>query len=198
MPEFWDENDNVRRRIQVFETSSLPNIISGIDSWIYDHAMDCVAWAAQEIENHHDFVSKEELWYESDVTSVVTSQSGEALWKCNEVRNITMADLEPLNPSNVAQVSQDTIYPGFIAELHSTDKDKTIPSSHIVFPTDSSDTNGGRLTPKNNILSEEEVQVGAGEFNEIASSLDGNDDAPQQGYEEQNGSQQANSSVEVE
>ena len=216
LPDFGDENDNVRRRIQVFETSSLPNVISGIDSWIYDHAMDCVAWAAQEIENHHDLVSKEELWYESDVTSVVTSQSGEALWKRNEVRNITMADLEPLNPTNVPQVSEDTIHPGFIAELRSRrltrkrkmmryvlssdssmDEDETIASSHIVFPTGSSDTNDGGLTPKNNILNEE-VQVGAGEFNEIASSLDGNNDAPQQGYDKQNGSQQANSPVEVE
>ena len=128
-----------------------------------------------------------------------------------------MADLELLNPSNVAQVSEDTIHPGFIAELRSrrltrkrkmmryvlsldssTDEDKTIASSHIVFPTDSSDTNGGGLTPKNNILNEEEVQVGAGQFNEIASSLDGNDDSPQQGYDKQNGSQQANSPIEVE
>ena len=210
LPDFRDENENVRRRIQVFETSSLPNVISGIDSWIYDHAMDCVAWAAQEIDNHHDLVSKEELWYETDVSSVVTSQSGKTLWKRNEVTNITMADLEPVNPSNVQQASEDTIHPGFIAELRyrrlarkrkmkryvlssdsSTDENETIPSSHLVFDTDSSDPNGDGSTASKNKMNEE------GELNETATSPDENDAIPQD-YEQPNNSQPANSPVEVE
>ena len=43
VPNFGDEDANVQRRIQVFITKSLPCQILGIDCWIYDHAMDCIA-----------------------------------------------------------------------------------------------------------------------------------------------------------
>ena len=33
VPDFGEEDDNVKRRIRVFNTSSLPNTIPGIDSW---------------------------------------------------------------------------------------------------------------------------------------------------------------------
>jgi hypothetical protein len=43
-----EEDENVRRRIQVYETTSLPQCIPGIDHWIYDNAMDCIAWIAEQ------------------------------------------------------------------------------------------------------------------------------------------------------
>ena len=44
-----EEDENVQRRIEVFRTKSLPQTLPGIDRWIYDHAMDCIAWIASEI-----------------------------------------------------------------------------------------------------------------------------------------------------
>jgi hypothetical protein len=46
VPDFGSEDENVKRRIVVYNTSSLPSINTGIDRWIYDHAMDCIAWIA--------------------------------------------------------------------------------------------------------------------------------------------------------
>ena len=43
VPNFRKEDENVKRRIRIFQTTSLPNTISGIDSWIFHHAMDCIS-----------------------------------------------------------------------------------------------------------------------------------------------------------
>ena len=42
-----DEDENVQRRIEIYQTKSLPQFIRGIDRWIYDHAMNCIAWIVQ-------------------------------------------------------------------------------------------------------------------------------------------------------
>ena len=70
IPDFGDEDENVKRRIQVFQMTLLPNPIAGIEYWIHEHAMDCIVWAANQITKHHDVISKEELWYENCCGSV--------------------------------------------------------------------------------------------------------------------------------
>ena len=52
-----DEDEKVQRRIEIYQTKSLPQFIRGIDRWIYDHwiydhwiydhAMNCIAWIVQ-------------------------------------------------------------------------------------------------------------------------------------------------------
>ncbi len=62
VPDFGSEDENVKRRIVVYNTSSLPSINTGIDRWIYDHAMDCIAWIANQINEHRHLVAEDELW----------------------------------------------------------------------------------------------------------------------------------------
>ena len=114
VPDFGEEDDNVKRRIRVFNTSSLPNTIPGIDSWIHDNAMDCIVWVTKEIDQHRDMIPTDELWHERCNKSVVNLVDGETLWKRYEVQEITKADLQP---HQISDVQQPTIHPGFTAEV---------------------------------------------------------------------------------
>ena len=65
VPDFGKEMENVERRIAVYETQSLPRTTAGVDKWIYEHAMDCLVWTANEITANIDHVPRQERWYEN-------------------------------------------------------------------------------------------------------------------------------------
>ena len=118
VPDFRDENENVERRIHVFNTSSLSTITPGIDQWIFNNAMDCVAWIAHKLNSHRDLIPPEERWYEDEeaLNSVVPSSvDGITLWKRENIIQISEADLNPQQPAN-APLIHDTIHEGFITE----------------------------------------------------------------------------------
>jgi hypothetical protein len=52
VPDFGAEDDNVQLRIQIFETSSLPATMFGIDKWLFDNSMHCIAWIADQINRN--------------------------------------------------------------------------------------------------------------------------------------------------
>ena len=119
VPDFRKEDENVKRRIRIFQTASLPKTIPGIDSWIFDHAMDCIAWTAEEIHQHRDLICHEELWYENCENAPVASVDGESVRKRHEIDQITKADMQPLCHKETMKVDERTIHPGFTAELRS-------------------------------------------------------------------------------
>ena len=61
LPDFADEHENVERRIQIFTTKSLPSTTTGMYNWVYDNAMHCIAWIAQELVQNHERIASEEL-----------------------------------------------------------------------------------------------------------------------------------------
>ena len=63
LPAFGNENHHVYRRTQVFRNRSLPSP-PGADQRIYDHAMDCIAWMANVINENIQLIEQEERWYE--------------------------------------------------------------------------------------------------------------------------------------
>ena len=73
--------------------------------------MDCIIWAANQIAKHHDVISKEELWYENSDNSEVTSTAGEALWKREEIEQITGADLQLNSCNEIFQHGERIIHP---------------------------------------------------------------------------------------
>ena len=119
VPDFGDKDENVNSQIEVFQTTPLPNSISDIDRWIHEHVMDCIVWAANQITKHHDVISKEELWYENCDNSEVTSTAGEALWKREEIKQITRAHLQLNSCNEIFQHGERIIHTSFTAELHS-------------------------------------------------------------------------------
>ena len=61
---YGDENHRIYKRCSVYQTKALPSPTPGAYQWIYDHAMDCVAWMADMINNYIDLIEQEERWYE--------------------------------------------------------------------------------------------------------------------------------------
>jgi hypothetical protein len=116
VPDFRDENENVERRIQVFNTTSLPSTTPGIDRWIYDNAMDCIVWIAEELEAHYQHIAKDELWYEPTVSRNLTipNNEGPSLFQLHHVRDICPADFEDTNTSTLE--TTPTIHERFVQE----------------------------------------------------------------------------------
>jgi hypothetical protein len=121
LPNFGkEEDDNVKRRIEICTTTSLPQTLPGIDKWIYDHAMDCIAWIAEEINANREHIDRHELWYERNHSGPLTiaANEGESLFSDEHVRRISNADLREEDARVVEELSQ-TIHDGFAAELRS-------------------------------------------------------------------------------
>ena len=119
VPDFGNEDENVKRRIAIFNTTSLPEAISGIDRWIYDNAMHCIAWVAEEIQRHQNLISEDEIWLENASNLVVPPAEGESLWKRHEIDVITDADLQPHCPEETSTTDESSIHAGFAAEFES-------------------------------------------------------------------------------
>ena len=74
VPNFGEDEDaNVKRRLKIFETRSMPNPDSKIEPWYRQNSMHCIAWAAKEITQHPNLIDQDELWYEE-----VEEERGEA------------------------------------------------------------------------------------------------------------------------
>ena len=57
VPDFGDEDENIGRRIQIFRTKSLPSTTTGMDKWVYDNAMHCIPWIAEELAQNHQHIA---------------------------------------------------------------------------------------------------------------------------------------------
>jgi hypothetical protein len=107
------------RRIEIFTTSSLSTITPGIDQWIYNNAMDCIAWIAEEINTHRSLIPSEERWCEDEDTlkSVVPSLDIVAQWERGNIVEINEGDLVPQQTTYAnTPLIDETIHSGFITE----------------------------------------------------------------------------------
>ena len=68
VPKFGADDVNVKRRIMVFETKSLPKTNTKAKDWIRRNAMKRIHWTISEIEEHYSEIEAEELWYENTAT----------------------------------------------------------------------------------------------------------------------------------
>ena len=96
VPDFGREDENVKRRIAVFTTTSLPKTLAGVDRWIFDHAMDCVVWMAEEITANHGMIDADELWYEGNSlpANIIDNNQGAKLYQSNRMQSVTNTDLQ--------------------------------------------------------------------------------------------------------
>ena len=120
LPDFRTENENVQRRIQVFNTTSLPVTHPNVDRWIYDNAMHCIAWVADQINEHRHLIDPQELWYEEGAeNNLISSQMSQTQWERAQIVQITQADLEPVNAHASSSSTKDTLHEGFVTKARS-------------------------------------------------------------------------------
>ena len=108
VPDFGDEQENVLRRVIVYETESLPATNLAAEKWMYDNAMHCIAWMAAEINANLEVVDGNERWYENPESSAITNFPS-----CESCRHIASVSHEELhqNPFNAsAHVSPPAIH----------------------------------------------------------------------------------------
>ena len=117
VPDFDEENANVQRRVEIFTTSSLPTITPDAYQWMYDHAMDCIAWAAEEITTHRHLIHPEERWYEDahTLSRLLPSVNTPTPWHRREIVQITDADLHGESATQPT-TTHDTIHASFTME----------------------------------------------------------------------------------
>ena len=104
VPNFGNEDENVKRRIIAFETKSLPETRPGIDKWLCKNAMDCIVWTAEEIEHHRSLIDSDELWYEKDC--IPNDEDDFVLTSVSSL--LDMNDVISLRTKNIALTSTTT------------------------------------------------------------------------------------------
>ena len=116
VPDFGDEDENVRRRVDIFVKESLPHPRPGIDCWLYGNAMDCIAWMAEEISANRHVIPESDLWYEGTTSEPLTisANEGEMLLDNALVRHISEAGLRP---ENVIEQNLPVIHQTFATEF---------------------------------------------------------------------------------
>ena len=122
IPYFGSDDANVKSRIVVFETTSLPSTSTNVEKWMRKNSMHCIVWAAHEINRLTDSVDKTELWYETAQINFdeieekaigFCAGGGESLLNIEEARNMSMAqELSTFEASN-AEKPADFIHEDF-------------------------------------------------------------------------------------
>ena len=102
VPNFGEDEDaNVKRRLKIFETRSMPNPDSKIEPWYRQNSMHCIAWAAKEITQHRNLVDQDELWYEeveeergeAEAIADLANGGGSLFFDVEKVKNLKFKDL---------------------------------------------------------------------------------------------------------
>ena len=70
-PDYGLEQENVMRRLEVFDTTSLPELNSQAPSWMYDNAFSILMWIVHEINKNIHLVDPSERFFEREVDDFV-------------------------------------------------------------------------------------------------------------------------------
>ena len=76
---FGEDDENVHRRIRVFfnrKSIKDDKLIKNVDQWCDVHAIDCIVWTANELNENIEIVDKNERLYENapPVENIVTNE----------------------------------------------------------------------------------------------------------------------------
>ena len=112
VPYFGEDDENMRRRIRVFNTKSIKDdkLIKNVDQWCDVHAMGCIVWTANELNENVDIVDKDERWYENapPVENIVTNEE-RALSKERRVVKVDVAKIKALIFSEINSVLTSSV-----------------------------------------------------------------------------------------
>ena len=144
VPNFGEDEDaNVKRRLKIFETRSMPNPNSKIEPWYRQNSMHCIAWVAKEITKHRALVEKDELWYEdvsnergeAEKIADLANGGGAAFFDVDKVKNLKFKDIfgpdtekEKSDEKTIDEAAEpdSLIHESFISEAQTTiEKRKT-------------------------------------------------------------------------
>ena len=121
VPNFGEDDENVKRRIVVFNTTSLPTTTPGADRWMFTNAMHCIAWLANEINTFRRHVDPEELWYEEtrdNEERTIGNNEGAKQFDVAAIERVTSEDLMQSENADIqSTVSRGVIHSTFEVEF---------------------------------------------------------------------------------
>ena len=77
---------------------------------MFDHAMDCISWLANEITENRDHIDDEDLWYKTGNAAnqcIIENKSGLQFFDVDAVARVTIDDLKA-NANNRSEMVQST------------------------------------------------------------------------------------------
>ena len=106
LPKFGSEDENVKRRVEVFETKALSSTLSNVNERLRRNCMDCIVWLANEINRPLQYLDKEDRWYESfeaDDKEDFVNGGGKVFLEQREIQLLRASDLlEDQQPAEMA------------------------------------------------------------------------------------------------
>ena len=102
--DFGPEQENIERRLAVFETKALVKTNPEAPDWMRSNAMDCLTWAINEINSHIDLLDPEERFYElpREVSAAAFIKDGVPQDEIAKIKAASIADLDIVPSRKVA------------------------------------------------------------------------------------------------
>ena len=101
LPDFWDETENVEKRLAIFHTREIANQVAEAPKWIENNAMDCLVWIINTINNNKKLLYKSERFYEREYDDFAPIEENEA----------EITELQKLVTVNVDNISIEPVFP---------------------------------------------------------------------------------------
>ena len=122
VPYFGEDDESVRRRIKVFNTQSLPTTVMNVDLWLQEHAIECIAWMASEIDRLIEHVDVDERWYEPKPPPV---ENAVMLTGNLTKREMCLLNTEKLVGLTYNEITAEKPFSQDKAEMHSGEQDQS-------------------------------------------------------------------------
>ena len=68
VPNFGQEQENVERRLAIFNTKTMPQRLPEANDWMKENAMNCLIWMVNQINSNIDDIDVSERFYEKLVS----------------------------------------------------------------------------------------------------------------------------------
>ena len=96
LPDFGEEQENIRRRLAIYETRALVSTSPEAPEWMRRNAMGCLTWAINQINSHTDLLDPEERFYElpNDVSASAFIEDGVPREEIAKIKAATIKDLD--------------------------------------------------------------------------------------------------------
>lgn len=94
LPSFGDETENVRKRLAIFHTKEIRNPVYDAPDWIENHAMDCLVWMINLINNNKQLLYREERFYEREYDDFVPDDKDNKLEELSKLKNVDIDEIQ--------------------------------------------------------------------------------------------------------
>lgn len=113
LPNFDEEDENVKRRLSVYKTKELPKKDGSAPKWIQDHAFQCVLWMCNVINCNIKLIDEDERFYERPKNISANARIPERLSEDDRTSLVHTSTKEILVVSEQMEIDDTVLAPVF-------------------------------------------------------------------------------------